>query len=73
MYREYDESLHVISEMQQAGTSIFKLDDMEFGRRLAVEKELEKSQYARFVNAGKYDTHTIVWHSFNTYFSINSI
>jgi peptidylprolyl isomerase domain and WD repeat-containing protein 1 len=55
MFREYDESLHVISEMQQAGTSIFKLDDMEFGRRLAVEKELEKSQYARFVNAGKYD------------------
>ncbi|KAL7333818.1 Peptidyl-prolyl cis-trans isomerase cyp15, variant 2 [Mucor circinelloides] len=51
MYREYDESLHVISEMQQAGTSIFKLDDMEFGRRLAVEKELEKSNQARFVNA----------------------
>lgn len=51
MYREYDESLHVISEMQQAGTSIFKLDDMEFGRRFAVEKELEKSNQARFVNA----------------------
>lgn len=50
-YREYDESLHVISEMQQAGTSIFKLDDMEFGRRLAVEKELEKSYQAKFVNA----------------------
>lgn len=53
MYREYDESLQVISEMQQAGTSLFKLDDMEFGRRLAVEKELEKSNQARFVNAGK--------------------
>ncbi|KAI8367223.1 peptidyl-prolyl cis-trans isomerase cyp15 [Choanephora cucurbitarum] len=50
-YREYDESLHVISEMQQAGTSVFKLDDMEFGRRLAVEKELEKSHQAKFVNA----------------------
>jgi peptidylprolyl isomerase domain and WD repeat-containing protein 1 len=53
MFREYDESLHVISEMQQAGTSLFKLDDMEFGRRLAVEKELEKSSQAKFVNAGK--------------------
>ncbi|KAI8082643.1 peptidyl-prolyl cis-trans isomerase cyp15 [Gilbertella persicaria] len=50
-YREYDESLHVISEMQQAGTSSLKLDDMEFGRRLAVEKELEKSNQAKFVNA----------------------
>jgi peptidylprolyl isomerase domain and WD repeat-containing protein 1 len=27
--------------MQQAGTTIFKVDDMEFGRRLAVERELE--------------------------------
>ncbi|KAI8980800.1 hypothetical protein BDB01DRAFT_795626 [Pilobolus umbonatus] len=51
MFREYDESLQVISEMQQAGTALYKLDDMEFGRRLAVEKELEKSNQARFVNA----------------------
>jgi len=27
--------------MQQAGTAIQKLDDVEFGRRLAVERELE--------------------------------
>jgi peptidylprolyl isomerase domain and WD repeat-containing protein 1 len=27
--------------MQQAGTTIYKVDDMEFGRRLAVERELE--------------------------------
>jgi len=27
--------------MQQAGTTIYKIDDMEFGRRLAVERELE--------------------------------
>jgi peptidylprolyl isomerase domain and WD repeat-containing protein 1 len=51
MFREYDESLQVISEMQQAGTTIHKLDDMEFGRRLAVERELEKSSQSRFVNA----------------------
>ncbi|KAG9292622.1 hypothetical protein G9A89_006994 [Geosiphon pyriformis] len=49
--RKYDESLTIISEMQQAGTSIFKLDDMEFGRRLAVERELEKTSLATCMNA----------------------
>lgn len=32
--------------MQQAGTAIYKVDDMEFGRRLAVERELEKDERA---------------------------
>ncbi|KAA1469865.1 hypothetical protein DENSPDRAFT_796842 [Dentipellis sp. KUC8613] len=41
MTRKYDESLEAIQEMQQAGTSVYKVEDMEFGRRLAVEKELE--------------------------------
>lgn len=27
--------------MQQAGTAVYKVEDMEFGRRLAVERELE--------------------------------
>jgi peptidylprolyl isomerase domain and WD repeat-containing protein 1 len=27
--------------MQQAGTAIYRVEDMEFGRRLAVERELE--------------------------------
>lgn len=39
--RKYDESLATVQEMQQAGTTIYKVDDMEFGRRLAVERELE--------------------------------
>ncbi|CAJ0636277.1 3972_t:CDS:2, partial [Entrophospora sp. SA101] len=51
MTRKYDESLSVISEMQQAGTTIYKLDDMEFGRRLAVERELEKTLQASTMNA----------------------
>lgn len=42
MTRRYDESLNAIQEMQQAGTASHKLDDMEFGRRLAVEREIEK-------------------------------
>ncbi|KAJ7250844.1 peptidyl-prolyl cis-trans isomerase [Mycena haematopus] len=39
--RKYDESLQAIQDMQQAGTGMSKLDDMEFGRRLAMERELE--------------------------------
>lgn len=27
--------------MQQAGTAVYHVDDMEFGRRLAVDRELE--------------------------------
>ncbi|KAJ3107107.1 hypothetical protein HDU97_004800 [Phlyctochytrium planicorne] len=42
LIRKYDESLNVVSEMQQAGTAVFKLDDMEFRRRVAREKEIEK-------------------------------
>lgn len=41
MLRKYDESLTAIQEMQQAGTAVFKVEDMEFGRRLAAERELE--------------------------------
>ncbi|CAG8444879.1 5545_t:CDS:10 [Acaulospora morrowiae] len=51
MIRKYDESLTVMVEMQQAGTTIYKLDDMEFGRRLAVERELEKTHQARTMDA----------------------
>ncbi|KDQ62315.1 hypothetical protein JAAARDRAFT_121409 [Jaapia argillacea MUCL 33604] len=39
--RKYDESLSAIQEMQQAGTAVWKVEDMEFGRRLAMERELE--------------------------------
>lgn len=42
MTRKYDESLTAIQEMQQAGTAVHKVDDMEFGRRLAVERDLDK-------------------------------
>ncbi|KAL9935267.1 hypothetical protein V8E36_005615 [Tilletia maclaganii] len=40
--RKYDESTRAIEEMQQAGTAIVTLDGMEFGRRLALENELDK-------------------------------
>ncbi|KAE9393172.1 peptidyl-prolyl cis-trans isomerase [Gymnopus androsaceus JB14] len=41
LIRKYDESLTAIQEMQQAGTAVYKVEDMEFGRRLAAERELE--------------------------------
>lgn len=41
LYRTYDESIATIMEMQQAGTAPYPLEEVEFGRRLAVERELE--------------------------------
>ena len=41
LYRKYDESISTLIDMQQAGTAPFELDEVEFGRRLAVERELE--------------------------------
>ena len=41
LYRTYDESISTINEMQQAGTALHKLEDVEFGRRLATERDVE--------------------------------
>lgn len=41
LHRTYDESMQVIEEIQQAGTALQKLDQVEFGRRLALEREVE--------------------------------
>ena len=41
LYRTYDESLQALEEMQQAGTSSYQLDNVEFGRRMAQEREIE--------------------------------
>ncbi|KAI9663531.1 MAG: hypothetical protein M1831_002540 [Alyxoria varia] len=41
LYRTYDESLTTINEMQQAGTALTSLEDIEFGKRLTVERELD--------------------------------
>ncbi|KIW17794.1 hypothetical protein PV08_04989 [Exophiala spinifera] len=41
LYRSYDESIETIIAMQQAGTALQKLEEVEFGRRLAVERDLD--------------------------------
>lgn len=50
LYRTYDESIDTITEMQQAGTALQKLDNVEFGRRLVVERELENPSLKTKVN-----------------------
>ncbi|KAI1415711.1 hypothetical protein F5Y13DRAFT_147984 [Hypoxylon sp. FL1857] len=50
LYRTYDESLQVIEEMQRAGTAMQKLDEVEFGRRLAAEREIESPTFRNKVN-----------------------
>ncbi|KAI1107715.1 hypothetical protein F4804DRAFT_339798 [Jackrogersella minutella] len=50
LYRTYDESLQVIEEMQRAGTAMQKLDDVDFGRRLAAEREIESTSLRNKVN-----------------------
>lgn len=41
LYRTYDESLRVLEEMQQAGTALQRLDDTDFNRRLAQERDID--------------------------------
>ncbi|KAI1087447.1 hypothetical protein F5B19DRAFT_475467 [Rostrohypoxylon terebratum] len=50
LYRTYDESLQVIEEMQRAGTATQKLDDVEFGRRLAAERDIESASFQHKAN-----------------------
>ncbi|KAI4193466.1 MAG: hypothetical protein LQ346_003915 [Caloplaca aetnensis] len=50
LYRSYDESIATITDMQQAGTSLQKLEDVEFGRRLAVEREIENPALQNKIN-----------------------
>ena len=53
LYRTYDESIATITEMQQAGTlSAEPLEAVEFGRRIAVERELEHPTVQSKINVG---------------------
>lgn len=50
LYRTYDESLQIVEEMQQAGTGLQKLEDVEFGRRMATEREVETAPLCNKAN-----------------------
>ncbi|KAK9473108.1 uncharacterized protein V1510DRAFT_415134 [Dipodascopsis tothii] len=45
--RTYDESIAVANDMQQAGTAPKVFDEIEFGRRMAVEREIDREPAAR--------------------------
>ncbi len=47
LHRTYDESLQTAAEMQQAGTAAIQLEKADFDRKMAAEKELEKSAIQR--------------------------
>jgi peptidylprolyl isomerase domain and WD repeat-containing protein 1 len=64
LYRTYDESLQTIEEMQQAGTALQKLEDVEFGRRLATERELDSPALRNKVSVAFDETgHFIIYGS----------
>ncbi|KKA26743.1 hypothetical protein TD95_000887 [Thielaviopsis punctulata] len=48
--REYDESLQVIEDQQQTASGSDRIDSVEFGRRLATEREVETDAYKNKVN-----------------------
>lgn len=50
LYRKYDESLQLYSSLQSSGKLAVKLDDLEFGKRLATERELESTPYFNMAN-----------------------
>ncbi|KAJ2722248.1 Peptidyl-prolyl cis-trans isomerase cyp15 [Coemansia sp. Benny D115] len=52
LQQKYDESVDASNSLQQSDKSgMFRLDDMEFGRRLAVENELRRAPSGRYTNA----------------------
>ncbi|KAI4334267.1 hypothetical protein L6164_018977 [Bauhinia variegata] len=49
--RVYDESLEVAQDLQRSDTPLYRLEAIDFGRRMAVEKEIEKTETAPQPNA----------------------
>ncbi|KAG4305064.1 hypothetical protein PORY_001234 [Pneumocystis oryctolagi] len=47
MIRKYDESLDMFNKLQQSDKNIHKLDDIEFGRRVTIERELINDKFYR--------------------------
>ncbi|KAL5974606.1 cytochrome P450 monooxygenase 71 [Asimina triloba] len=49
--RVYDESLEVAQDVQRSDAPLYRLDAIDFGRRMAVEKEIEKTENVPQPNA----------------------
>uniref|UniRef100_A0A2C9UMC8 peptidylprolyl isomerase n=1 Tax=Manihot esculenta TaxID=3983 RepID=A0A2C9UMC8_MANES len=46
LLRVYDESLEVAQDLQRSDAPLYRLEAIDFGRRMAVEKEIEKTETA---------------------------
>ncbi|KAG0497286.1 hypothetical protein HPP92_001759 [Vanilla planifolia] len=51
MRRVYDESLEVAQDLQRSDAPMYRLEAIDFGRRMAVEREIEKTENAPQANA----------------------
>ncbi|XP_039159638.1 peptidyl-prolyl cis-trans isomerase CYP71-like, partial [Eucalyptus grandis] len=49
--RVYDESLEVAQDLRRSNVALYQLEAIDFGRRMAVEKEIEKTENAPQPNA----------------------
>lgn len=49
--RVYDESLEVAQDLQRSDAPLYRLEAIDFGRRMAVEREIEKTESAPQANA----------------------
>jgi peptidylprolyl isomerase domain and WD repeat-containing protein 1 len=41
LHRKYDETAKTCQQLQRSGVALYHLDDIDFGRRMALEKELD--------------------------------
>lgn len=72
LHRKYDESLAVAQDMQTQASNSVKLDDIEFGKRIAIERELEESgQLDKYMNVIFDESGHFI--AFATYYGIKSI
>ena len=44
IWKTFEESPNIATELQHNGTSVVQLENMEFGRRLALEREISKAK-----------------------------
>ena len=51
-----DESLEVVQDLQRSDVPLYRLEAIDFGRRMAVEKEIEKTENAPQINAIFYES-----------------
>ncbi|CAN6455360.1 unnamed protein product [Victoria cruziana] len=49
--RVFDESLEVAQDLQRSDVPLYRLEAIDFGRRMAVEKEIEKTENVPQINA----------------------